>query len=138
MGRAGRHHLALAAMVAMAAGPAAAQEPLRPTPGYFAEAVFDITMAQALGRSCPSVSLDPVRASARADALLAALEADGFSTDAPQDQMQDPDAAIRDLQAGFVARYAIDQPSEARICEIAMAEIAAATGIGALLVEAPG
>lgn len=125
----------IAASLALAG--AAAADDLRPTPDYFAAAVFEMGMAEALGRACPRVSVDPVRAGSRATELLAALEADGFSTDVPHEQMLDPNAAIRDLQQAFVARYGLSEPTEARVCEVAETEIAEATGIGMLLVEVP-
>ena len=114
--------------------PVSAQTELRPTPDYFAQAVFDMSTAQALSRSCSTVTVEPGAAAERATALLRALEADGFSTDTPFAEMIDPNAAIRDLQAGFVERYGLEQPDEARVCEVAMAEMEAGTGLGLLLV----
>lgn len=116
------------------AAPAAAQE-LRPTPAYFAQTIFDSSMAQALAQACGTVSVDPGRAAERGEALLIALQEDGFSPTEPQTEMIDPDAAIRSLQEAFVARYALDSPDEARVCEIARAEMDAETGLGLLLVE---
>lgn len=111
---------------------------LRPTPDYFAEAVFEMSTAQALALSCSRISLDPVAAAARSERLLTALERDGFSLDAPQDQMDDPDAAIRALQTAFVERYALVNPGEQRVCDVAAAEIEAGTGIGLLLADIGG
>jgi hypothetical protein len=127
--------LALAAI--LAAMPAAAQE-ARPTPDYFAEAVFDMSTAQALARSCTRVSVDPIAAAARSELLLTSLDRDGFSLDAPHEQMDDPDAAIRALQTAFVERYALDKPGEERVCDVALAEIAAGSGIGMLLADLGG
>lgn len=126
-----------AALTITLAVPAGAQE-LRETPNYFASAVFDLSMAQALARSCSAVSLDPVLAAKRSEALLVRLTEDGFTTTAPHEEMDDPNAAIRALQTDFVARYAIDEPSEDEVCAIAEAEMADASGIGALLVSVSG
>lgn len=127
--------LALSCLVAALPTFAAAQAELRATPDYFASAVFDMSMAQALGRACSTVSVDPMKAAERSTALLAALEADGFSTDTPHQQMTEPDAAIRSLQEEFVKRHALSEPDEARVCEVARSEILDETGIGQLLVE---
>lgn len=128
--------LAGTGLVSGAAGQEA--DALRPTPDYFAEALFDLSTAQALARACRTVSVDPVRVQDRAGRLLTALEADGFSIDAPQDEMENPEAAIAALQAEFVERHAIEAPEEVRVCEVAMTEIADGSGIGRLLVEVPG
>ncbi|MEO0691688.1 MAG: DUF5333 family protein [Pseudomonadota bacterium] len=129
----------IALAVAFAAfGPALAQTELRPTPDYFAEAVFDMSMAQALARSCNTISVDPVRSGARAEALLGQLSEDGFDATAPHEQMDDPDGAIEVLQLAFVERYDLNAPGEEQVCEVAVAEITAESGIGLLLVEVPG
>ena len=127
----------LATIAAVLAAPAMAQD-LRQTPDYFAEAVFDLQMAQALALSCSRISLDPVAAAAHSERLLRSLERDGFPLDAPQDRMDDPDAAIRALQTAFVERYALVDPGEQRVCDVAAAEIAAGTGIGLLLADIGG
>ncbi|MEM1065338.1 MAG: DUF5333 family protein [Pseudomonadota bacterium] len=124
----------------MAAAPALAQTTaqdaeLRPTPAYFAQAVFDLSMAQALARSCSTISVDPVKSAARAEDLLTELAEDGFDTGAPHEQMADPNAAIAALQTEFAAEYDLQSPSEEEVCGIAGEEMAAASGIGALLVE---
>ncbi|MEO1579874.1 MAG: DUF5333 family protein [Pseudomonadota bacterium] len=119
-------------------GPAIAQTELRPTPEYFAEAVFDMSMAQALARSCATISVDPIRSGARAEALLGQLSDDGFDATAPHEQMDDPDGAIEVLQLAFVERYDLNAPGEEQVCEVAMAEMTAESGIGLLLVEVPG
>jgi hypothetical protein len=129
---------AVAILLALVAGPVAAQDELRPTPAYFAEAVFDMSTAQALARSCSSISVDPDAAAERASALLAALAEDGFSTDTPFAEMREPDAAIRDLQQDFVGRYGLQQPDEARVCAVAGEEIDAGTGVGLLLTRGQG
>lgn len=121
-----------------ALGPALAQAELRPTPDYFAEAVFDMSMAQALARSCATISVDPVSSGARAEALLGQLSEDGFDATAPHEQMDDPDGAIEVLQLAFVERYDLNAPGEEQVCEVAMAEMTAESGIGLLLVEVPG
>ncbi len=121
--------------LALTAAPAAAQEAaLRPTPAYFAQAVFDLSMAQALARSCSTISVDPVKSAARAETLLAELAEDGFDTGAPHEQMDNPNAAIAELQTAFAERYDLQSPSEDEVCGIAGEEMAAASGIGALLV----
>lgn len=142
-----RHGSHLGAMVAgggvlaMAfAGSVVAQstDTLRPTPDYFAEAVFDMSMAQALARSCNTVSVDPVRSGARAEALLEELGADGFDATAPHEQMEDPDGAIEVLQLAFVERHDLNAPGEDKVCAVAMTEMTDDSGIGQLLVEVPG
>lgn len=134
-----RYGCGAALALALFGGPGVAQDAaLRPTPDYFAAAIFDMSMAQALARSCAAISVDPVRSGQRAEALLEDLSEDGFDTSAPQEQMDNPEGAIEVLQLEFVARYDLDTPGEEQVCEVARAEMAEASGIGQLLVEVPG
>ena len=126
---------ALLAAVCLVASPALAQDTLRETPDYFAAAVFDVSTAQALARSCATISVDPVATVQRSEALLTQLVEDGFSTEAPHLEMDNPDAAIRELQAAFVERYGLVEPSEERVCEVARLEITEGSGIGTILLD---
>ncbi|UWQ22835.1 DUF5333 domain-containing protein [Jannaschia sp. W003] len=117
----------------LAAAPAHAAEP---APGYFVDAVFETTTAQALARGCAALSVDPIAAARVTEDVLGRLTADGFTPETLAERMDDPADAIAERQAAFLARHELaDGAPEAAVCAAGRAEIAEATPLGALLVE---
>jgi hypothetical protein len=117
-------------VAAAVAGPLAAE----PAPDYFVAGAFETSTAQAIARSCTTLSIDPVASTALTDELLARLAADGLTPDTILERMDDPSAEIAVLQAGFLARHGLaDGAPEGEVCAAGRREIAEGTPIGALL-----
>ena len=129
---------ALVAAAAALAAPAPAQE-RTPAPDYFVDATFAVSTAQAVARSCPTLSVDPAAAARATGDVLARLEADGFTPANLEARMADPSDAIAGLQRSFLDRHGLeDGAAETDVCAAGRAEIAGRTGVGALLVEVEG
>jgi hypothetical protein len=117
-------------------GPALSQE-LRPAPGYYTDAVFAVTMAEALATGCARVGVNFGAVSARMDMLEARLAEDGFDVATPFEQMQDPSAIFDAMGRAFLTRHPIEGQGAEAVCGAARTEIADETLIGSLLLEAP-
>ena len=124
----------LSALLIAAAAPVTAQE-LRPAPDYFVNTVFGLTVAQALARSCSTVTLNPVAAQQASEALLIRLEEDGFDMTAPHEQMSGAQEAMDAARDAFMTRHGLVQPDETQVCAAATNEIAEATAVGLMLLE---
>lgn len=117
------------------AGPALADE-LRPAPDYYTDAVFAVTMAEALAKGCGTVGVNFAAISEQMTALETRLSEDGFDTATPFNQMEDPSAIFDAMGRAFLTKYPIEGQSAEAVCGAASAEIAAETLIGSLLLEA--
>lgn len=126
---------ALIAAALPAWGPLAAQE-LRPAPDYYVEALFSLTLAEAIASTCGGLGMDLFAAQTRTMELSEQLAADGFDAREPFSQMIDPAPQIRALQAEFLARYPLQGADEAAVCAAGRSEIQQDTVIGKLLVDA--
>ncbi len=125
----------LVAALGLIATPAFAED-LRPAPDYYVEALFSLTMAEALATSCRTVGMDLLAAGAATTGLTEQLAEDGFDTEQPFAQMIDPAPAIRDLQADFLVKHpGLNEPTEEIVCNVALAEMAEETVIGRLLFD---
>jgi hypothetical protein len=118
------------------AGPAFSQE-LRPAPDYYTDAVFAVTMAEALATGCATVGVDIGAVSEQMTRLEAQLSEDGFDTATPFEQMLDPSAVFDAMGRAFLAKHPIEGQGTEAVCNAASAEIADETLIGSLLLEAP-
>ncbi len=139
--RAGGRLIRLVTIAVFAAGAATAQSAeeadLRPAPDWFVAAVVNLTTAEQLVRSCPSLSLDGQAAQAHTAEVLARLDAEGFDTSRPDGGMAPSREAFVELQAAFVARHGLEgDVTEEMVCAAGRAEIADGTGIGGFLTEA--
>ncbi|MEM8823933.1 MAG: DUF5333 family protein [Pseudomonadota bacterium] len=124
----------IAFAVVTLATPAAADQ--LPPPDYFVTSAFATSTAQAIAVSCSTLSINPVAMSQYTDAVLAALEADGFTQDNLAERMADPSDAIAVLQSDFLERHDLaDGASEDRVCAAGRLEIEDGTELGALLTE---
>jgi hypothetical protein len=124
-------------LLAAAAGPVAAQQVA--APDYFVASAFETSTAQALARSCTTLSIDPVAMAAHTDDVLARLDADGLAPDTLLDRMEDPSKAIATLQAEFVERHGLsDGAPEAAVCAAGRDEIERGSALGDLLTEVDG
>ena len=125
------------AALALAAGPVWADGTA--APDYFVAAAFASSTAQAVARSCPDLSVDPVVAARETEAVLARLEADGFTPETIATEMADPTQAIAALQDGFRARHDLaDGAPPAAVCAAGRAEIAGGTDVGRMLIDLGG
>ncbi|MEM9795122.1 MAG: DUF5333 family protein [Pseudomonadota bacterium] len=107
-----------------------------PVPDYFVIAVFDVSTAQTLARSCATLSVDPVLAARQTEAVLAQLTEDGYTPENIQARMADPSEAIGRLQRDFMDRHGLSTgAAEEAVCAAGQKEIAEGTGVGALLLE---
>lgn len=117
------------------AGPALADE-LRPAPGYYTDAVFAVTMAEALATGCATIGVNIGAVSERMDMLEARLAEDGFDVATPFDQMRDPSAIFDAMGRDFLTKHPIEGQGPEAVCGAASTEIAEDTLIGSLLLEA--
>jgi hypothetical protein len=125
--------------LALSASGAAAQEGPVPVPEGYVSATLDLMAAQAIGRSCPTLSVDPVAAQARSAAIVAELTARGITAENIATRMADPREALVAGRDAFLARTGLDEgATAASVCAAGRAEIGAGTGVGALLAEVPG
>lgn len=121
-----------AAVLALAS-PAVA-DALRPAPDYYVEALFSLTMAEALATSCSTVGMDLLAAGATTTELREKLSDDGFDADQAFAQMIDPAPALRDMQAAFLEKHpGLGEPSEEIVCAAAQIEIDEETSVGRYL-----
>jgi hypothetical protein len=119
-----------------AALPVQAETPLRPAPDYFVEALFSLTLAEAIAQACPELGMDLFAAQTQAGELTERLVADGFDRTQPFAQMIDPAPALRDLQAAFLETYPIAGADAEAVCAAGHAEMEKGTAIGTLLIDA--
>ena len=100
---------------------------------------METSTAQALARSCPTLSVHLGRMAERTEAVLLQLAQDGFTPDNLAERMQDPSDAIANLQATFVAKHGlVDGAAQDVVCAAGQAEISEETAIGALLIGVDG
>ncbi|MEM9392568.1 MAG: DUF5333 family protein [Pseudomonadota bacterium] len=123
-------------LVLLAFASAANAQDLRPAPDYYTDAVFAVTMAEALAQGCSSVGINFGAIQERMTMLEAQLEEDGFNTETPFDQMIDPSPIFGAMQQDFLGKHPIEGKGEEAVCGAAAAEIASETMIGSLLLEA--
>ncbi len=127
--------LSFAALTLALSAPLAADE-LRPAPDYYVDALFTLTMAEALATSCTAIGMDLLAAGATTTELREKLSADGFDGDQAFSQMIDPGPAMREMQAAFLEKHpGLNAPSEEIVCAVAVQEIAEETRIGGFLFE---
>ena len=125
--------LSVITAMALAALPASAQD-LRPAPDYYIDALFSLTMAEALAQSCSTMGMDLLAAGAATTELQEKLIADGFDAEEPFAQMIDPAPVLRDLQTAFLIKHPdLNTPDEAKVCAAAQVELEEATTIGRFL-----
>ncbi|MDD9716161.1 DUF5333 family protein [Dinoroseobacter sp. PD6] len=110
---------------------------MRPAPDYYTDAVFAVTMAEALATGCATVGVDIGAVSEQMTRLEAQLSEDGFDTATPFEQMLDPSAVFDAMGRAFLAKHPIEGQGTEAVCNAASAEIADETLIGSLLLEAP-
>ncbi len=124
--------LALAATLADA-------EVLRPAPDYYLDAVVAVTAAEALARSCSTLSVDPEAAVERSGAMLERLAVDGFDTTRADAGMEDPSEELNARLLALMERHGLRTgASEEAVCGAARAEMAAGGMLEGYLVEVPG
>ena len=127
---------ALATLLATTVAASAEQVP---APDYFVATVVETSTAQQLALSCPTLSIDPVKAARRTEDVLTRLSEDGFTPENLETRMADPAEAIAALQNAFLAKHQLaDGASTEAVCAAGKAEIAEDSAIGALLLEVDG
>lgn len=124
----------LAVMSAVLAAPAMAE--VKPAPQYFVDALFASTAAQQVALFCPSLSIEPIAAQNQSETILAKLDQDGFDTTQEDLGMADISDTVAGLSTAFMARHGLDGVGADKVCDAGRAEIADASYIGALLIEA--
>jgi hypothetical protein len=131
--------LGLAVTAALLAAGAAQAQDLKPAPAYYLDAVVAFTAAEALARSCSTVSVDPVQATAESGRLLDQLRADGFDTTRADAGMEDPTEALNARLTGLMEKHGLAAgATEAQVCAAARAEMAEGGMLAGFLVEVPG
>lgn len=106
-------------------------------PDYFVDTVVSTGIAQQLARACPTLSLNPQSVAKDSDDLMNQLAADGIMSAEEMPWAEDANARIEAQVQAFMTRTGLDEPTEAKVCETGLAEIAEDTAIGRYLLEVP-
>ena len=124
-----------ASLICLLASPVQADD--LTAPDYFVDTVVATGIAQQLARACPTLSLNPQSVAKDSDDLMNQLADDGIMSADEMPWTEDANTRIGAQVQAFLTRTGLDAPTEAKVCDAGLAEIAEDTAIGRYLLEVP-
>nr|WP_255596672.1 DUF5333 family protein [Cognatishimia sp. MH4019] len=106
-------------------------------PDYFVDTVVATGVAQQLARACPTLSLNPQTVAKDSDELMNQLAADGVMSAEEMPWAEDANTRIEAQVQAFLTRTGLDEPTQDKVCDVGLTEIAEETAIGRYLLEVP-